>query len=61
MGQVTVDRARLHENIEEGLSLAGTLIDKCEEYIGEMSASRVVLGKALASLELLRAEMVEER
>lgn len=54
------DKARLHENIEEGLILAGTLIDKCEEYIGEMSASRAVIGKALASLEILQAEMVEE-
>ena len=60
MGQVTANKARLYENIEEGLSLAGTLIDKCEDYIGEMSASRAVLGKALASLELLRVEMVEE-
>ena len=61
MENVTADKARLYENIEGGLSLAGTLIDRCEAYEGEMSAARAVVGKALASLEILRAEMVENR
>ena len=59
MGNITANKARLYESIEDGLSLAGQMIDRCEAYEGEMSAARAVVGKALASLEILRAEMVE--
>ena len=59
MGNITANKAKLYESIEDGLSLAGQMIDRCEAYEGEMSAARAVVGKALASLEILRAEMVE--
>ena len=55
VGQVTARTDRLFSQIEAALSLAGRMIDHCDEqYDGEMGAERAVVGKALASLELLR-------
>ena len=64
MGQLTVNKARLYESIEDGLSLAGQMIDRLENHYDcddGLYLARATLGKAFASLELLRAEMVENR
>ena len=55
MEQLTARTDRLFSNIEEALSLAGQLIDSYEEqYEGEREDARVVVGKGLLSLALLR-------
>lgn len=62
MGIVTVTREGLFENIEDGLRLAGKYVSpRNEAYEGELSAARGVVERALASLELLRAGVVEQR
>jgi hypothetical protein len=60
MGAVTVKRELLFENIEEGLKLAGMLIDQWEAHGQELPECRATVGKALASLELLRASGGED-
>jgi len=62
MGQLTANKARLYDNIEAGLHLVAPLIDRLENHYGcddGLYLARATLGKAFASLELLRAEMVE--
>lgn len=64
MENVTANKARLYENIEAGLHLVAPLIDRLENHYDcddGLYLARATLGKAFASLELLRAEMVEER
>jgi hypothetical protein len=54
---------RLCDNIEAGLHLVAPLIDRLENHYDcddGLYLDRATLGKALASLELLRVEMVEE-
>ena len=62
MGEVTVNRAVLFGRIESALSRYAGLIDyleKVSEYDCERTEDREILGLALASMELLRAEVVE--
>ena len=64
MGQLTANKARLYDNIEAGLHLVAPLIDRLENHYDcddGLYLARATLGKAFASLELLRAEMVENR
>ena len=62
MEYVTVTREDLFENIEGGLHLAAKYVSlRDEAYEGEMSAARGVVERALASLDLLRAGVVEKR
>jgi hypothetical protein len=63
MGQLTVNKARLYDNIKAGLHLVAPLIDRLENHYDcddGLYLARATLEKAFASLELLRAEMVEE-
>ena len=52
---------QLCDNIEAGLHLVAPLIDRLEDHDCDdgLYLARATLGKAFASLELLRAEMVE--
>ena len=57
MENVTANQARLYDNIEAGLHLVAPLIDRLENHYDcddGLYLARATLGKALASLELLR-------
>jgi len=56
MENVTANQARLYDNIEAGLHLVAPLIDRLEDHDCDdgFYLARATLGKALASLELLR-------
>lgn len=63
MGNITTNKANLYDNIEAGLRLVAPLIDRLEnhcDYDDGLYLARATLGKALASLELLRADLVSE-
>jgi hypothetical protein len=60
MENVTANKALLYENIEGGLTAAEMLIDVCEKNDVYLPEFRTTLGKALTSLELLRADLVED-
>ena len=56
-------KANLYDNIEAGLHLVAPLIDRLEnhcDYDDGLYLARATLGKALVSLELLRADLVSE-
>ena len=56
-------KANLYDNIEAGLHLVAPLIDRLEnhcDYDDGLYLARATLGKALASMELLRADLESE-
>ena len=59
MGNVTVNRKKLFENIEKALYWYGCDLDLLEARDYDRSEARAAIGIALASLELLRAEAAE--